>query len=54
MRRKCDNKEGDLNRAHPCPRVLGIKRGSDIAMGDITKVGMYSAPSLRYVGPSIG
>ena len=30
MRRECDNKEGDLNRAHPIHRVLGYKRGSDI------------------------
>ena len=27
---KCDNKEGDLNGAHPFPRVMGYKKGSDI------------------------
>ena len=30
MRGKCDDKEGDLNNAHPFPRVSGYKRGSDI------------------------
>ena len=30
IRGKCDNKEGDLNSAHPFCKVLGYKRGSDI------------------------
>ena len=38
MRGKCENKEGDLNCAHPVPRVLGYKRGSDITEGGIAEV----------------
>ena len=38
MGRKCDNKEGYLNRAHPFPRILGYKRGNDITEVDITEV----------------
>jgi hypothetical protein len=38
---KCDNKEGDVNGAHPFPRVLGYLRGSDITEGDITEVRVY-------------
>ena len=30
---KCDNKEGDLNWAHPFPRVLEYYKGSDIKEG---------------------
>ena len=41
MRRKCDNNEGNLNLAHPRPRVLGYKRGNDITEGDITEVRVY-------------
>jgi hypothetical protein len=33
MEKKCDNKEGNLNRAHPYPRVLGYKRRNDIYGG---------------------
>ena len=36
--RDCNNKEGDLNRAHSFPRVQGIRRDNDIIKGDITKV----------------
>ena len=36
--REYDNKEVDLNRAHPFPGVPGYKRDSDIIEGDITKV----------------
>ena len=30
MSGKCDNKEGDLNSAHPFLRVSGCKQGCDI------------------------
>jgi hypothetical protein len=30
MGRQCDNEKGNLKWAHPFPRVLGYKRGSDI------------------------
>ena len=33
--RKCDNKEGDLNRAHPFSRVRRYKRGSDITCDNL-------------------
>ena len=36
MRWKCDNNEGELNRARRIPRVSGYKRGSDNTTGDIT------------------
>lgn len=29
MRGKCDNEEGGFKLAHPFPKVLGYKRGSD-------------------------
>ena len=41
MRGKCENKEGDLNWAHPFPRVLGFKRDNDIKEGDNTEVRVY-------------
>jgi hypothetical protein len=33
MRRKCDNKEEDLNQAHPFPRVLGYMRINGLRFG---------------------
>ena len=41
MGRKCDNKEGDLNWAHPFPRNSYYKKGSDITKGVITDVRVY-------------
>ena len=38
MRGKCDNKEGDLNWAHPFPKVSGYKSEADIKEGDITEI----------------
>ena len=35
MRGKCDSKEGNLNWAHPFPRVSGSKRGSEIVEGRV-------------------
>lgn len=32
---KCDNKEKDLNWAHPFPRVVGYKKGNNNIMCDI-------------------
>jgi hypothetical protein len=40
MRGKCDKMEGDLNWAHPFPRVSWYKRGSDIMEGDIMSIGV--------------
>lgn len=41
MRRKCNNKEEDLNREHMFPRASRYKRGSDITKSDITEVRLY-------------
>ena len=38
---KYDNKEGDLNCAHPTSRVWEYKRGSDITKGGIMKVRVH-------------
>jgi hypothetical protein len=41
MRRKFDNKEGDLNSVHPFPKVSGYKRETDTLKVDITEVRVY-------------
>ena len=45
-------RRGDLNWAHPSPRVLGYKRASDINIkeGDITKVRVYPRRRSGLVG----
>ena len=53
MRRKCDSKEGDLNWAHPFPRVSRYKRERvTITEGDITKVSVYiKKGGLHWLSP---
>ena len=48
-RGKCENKEGDLNWAHPVPRVSGYKRGSHITEGGIRRFRVYLATGSQLV-----
>jgi hypothetical protein len=41
MRKKCDNKEGDIKQAHMFSRALGYKRRGDIIEGDVMEVRVY-------------
>ena len=47
MRKKCDNKEEDLNREHPFPRVARYKKGSDINMVILQRLGCSSIPKIN-------
>ena len=47
VRGKRDNEEGDLNWAHPFPRVWGYKKGSDVTESDISEVRVYNYKTRR-------
>ena len=55
---KRDNKERDIRRVHPFPRVSRYNRGGDILEGDITKIRVFKYqrllwPNYRWATPRL-